>query len=730
MFTDVYLWLEPSAGMFITIIGMTCLVASFMALVKILRDNMSQELPLTSIIDSMQAKPGHTTDLQTSGLYTEFMDEAEVLNTVHNTSTNSDAASERIKLMFDTSPLIIEYWDKDHNLIDYNETAALFYNRQQGKSYTLKQIDFAEEHQPDGTLPRELWQRYLSEAFDRGYSKFEYVLHKRNKTMYLEVSARRLKVADEFVVVTYTSDISAVKEMLQEKERKDIAESNSQAKSRFLALMSHEIRTPISAVLGIAEIQLHKRTHTPEAEEAFSQIYRSSSTLIGILNDILDLSKIEAGKMELAIKKYDVANMIQDVTQMHAMNLESKAFKFKVTADKNLPSSLLGDELRIKQVLNNILSNAFKYTTKGTVEFKVACEASKKDEHINIVITIKDTGCGMTEEQVAILLSEDYVRFNEQLHSHVQGTGLGVSIAQNLLKLMDASMVIDSTVNVGTNIAITIPQKVTDGKTIGLEVSYLLGRMEANTPKLDYSPTSMPYGRVLVVDDLESNLYVAKGLLELYELQIETSQSAIPILEAVKNGEVYDIIFMDHMMPDMDGMMATKLLREMGYNKPIVALTANALVEQEEEFLQNGFNDFISKPVKATHLYDVLTKHITPQPWNVYPHDSSRASSGHNRHDLFTIAWGEFIKKHPNVVSDISSAMERGDFETARYLAHTTKSLADLLNEKELTEVAQAIEITFAKKEPALHSLLDKMQNGISEVIGKYTVSENKPHAK
>ena len=543
--------------------------------------------------------------------YTEFLNEAEfsVFKQDTHISENSDvttnSANERIKLMFDTAPLIIKYWDKDYNLIDYNKTAALFYNMPAKPDKSVGIDYIATEFQPGGIPTRELWENYLNEAFEGGFSKFEYVLQRGGKVVHLEVNARRMKVMGEYVVVTYASDISAANEMLLEKERKAVAESNSQAKSRFLAHMSHEIRTPISAVLGIAEIQL-RNTHSPEAMEAFGQIYRSSTTLVGILNDILDLSKIEAGKMDLAVKKYDVADMVQDVSQMHAMSLGNKKFKFKISMDENMPRNLLGNELRIKQVINNLLSNSFKYTDTGFVKLSIMHEPAQ--ERINMILIIEDTGCGMTEAQVSALLNEDYVRFNEQ--PDVLGTGLGISIVQNLISLMSAKMEIDSRINEGTKITITIPQQTADDVVLGQETARRLEKIEAEAPTLSTEIIPMPHGRVLVVDDMESNLFVAKGLLGFYELQVETCLDAATALEKIKGGEIYDIIFMDHMMPDIDGMQATKMLREFGYKKPIVALTANALVEQEEEFLRNGFDEFLSKPIKTSRLHEVLVKYV------------------------------------------------------------------------------------------------------------------------
>ena len=598
MFTDIQLWLAPGPGLAITIIGVVCLIAVFVFLIKTLRDNMSappapaRAVPF--VPEMVRGSAVNYSELE----YTEFMDEAEPVDVFPQISYEQKdlqaAENQRIKLMFDTAPLIIEYWDKDYNRIDYNQTAALFYSTPSNADYV-----------------NDLWREYLSKTFEDGFSKFEYEAVGSNKTLHLEVVARRIEINGAYFVVTYTSDISANKEVLHEKEQKAIAEAHSQTKSRFLAHMSHEIRTPISAVLGIAEIELNRK-HTREAKEAFRQIYRSSSTLVGILNDVLDLSKIEAGKMEISVKKYEMVAMLQDVTQMYAVSLENKKFKFVVCLDPSLPYNLLGDELRIKQVFNNLLSNAFKYTDKGEVKLVVTAKPGNTPGIINIEAIIEDTGCGMSPEQVNTLLSEDYVRFNQP--ENTVGTGLGISITQNLLALMDATMKIESQPGIGTKVSIIIPQQLVDNRVLGEDAARRLEMLETATPQLCSKRTPLPNGRVMVVDDIASNLYVASGLLKLFELQIETYLSVVDAIETIKAGNTYDIIFMDHMMPDMDGITATKILRQIGYTKPVVALTANAFVDQEEHFLNNGFDGFLAKPIKSEQLYEILQKYITSTP--------------------------------------------------------------------------------------------------------------------
>jgi signal transduction histidine kinase/CheY-like chemotaxis protein len=392
-------------------------------------------------------------------------------------------------------------------------------------------------------------------------------------------------------------------------------DAESRQKSDFLAKMSHEIRTPMSAILGITEIQLQDRTLREDIREALGKIYNSGDLLLGIINDILDFSKLEAGKMELVPVKYYVSSMINDIVQLNKIKNENKPIEFRLQVDELLPTEVFGDELRIKQVLNNLLSNAFKYTDKGEVSLAVSVEQTKGiSTNATLVFKVKDSGQGMTADQMHKVFDE-YSRFNLQANRTTQGTGLGMSITRNLVHMMGGTISVDSTPGKGTEVTVRVPQR-TDGSgaMIGKEMAETLQQFKmssvSQTEKSEIIYDPMPYGSVLIVDDVETNLYVAKGLMAPYDLAMETAVSGFETIDKIKAGSVYDIIFMDHMMPKMDGIETTKILREMGYTKPIIALTANALVGQAEMFMRNGFDGFISKPIDVRQLNTTLNKMI------------------------------------------------------------------------------------------------------------------------
>ena len=394
---------------------------------------------------------------------------------------------------------------------------------------------------------------------------------------------------------------------------KEEADAANKAKSSFLSIMSHEIRTPMNAILGISEVQLQKETLEPSLKEAFEKIFTSGDLLLSIINDILDLSKIEAGKLELLTDKYEVASMISDTTQLNMMRIGDKLIKFDLKINENLPAYLIGDELRIKQILNNLLSNAFKYTDEGYVELSIYPETGRNDNEITLVISVSDTGQGMTDDQISKLF-DVYSQFNRQVNRTKEGTGLGMSITHNLINMMAGNIQIKSKPGEGSVFTVRFPQGKYGSDIMGREAAENLEQFRMRSreffEKINISHDPMPYGSILVVDDVEANIYVAKGLLTLYDIKIDSANSGIKAIEKIKNGQKFDIIFMDHMMPDMDGIEATKQIRDLGYKAPIIALSANALGGQAEVFIKNGFDDFISKPIDIRHLNHILNKYV------------------------------------------------------------------------------------------------------------------------
>jgi len=391
-----------------------------------------------------------------------------------------------------------------------------------------------------------------------------------------------------------------------EQQRAEAAEENNRIKDRFLAKMSHELRTPITAVLGISEIELRKAKHEKGVSELFAKIYKSSRALLGIVNDLLDISKIDDDSMEVVSVKYNTLEMLDDFTLLHLVYTDSKDIQFEFSVDENIPCALVGDALRIRQVVNNLLSNAFKYTEVGTVSLCV------KWNGYALIISVRDTGLGMSLEQQEQVF-EEYSRFHER-QLNTMGTGLGMAITRALVHKMDGTIKLESEEGTGTHVVLELPQGIADAEPLGKEVAQKFRSFEHNmhvsANLLDTPPEQMPYGKVLVVDDVEINLYVAEAMLETFGVSIELCESGKLALEKIENGNVYDVIFLDHMMPELDGVEVVQILRERGYDHPIVALTANAVKGQEEFFLSSGFSAFMPKPIEYQLLHTLLIRFV------------------------------------------------------------------------------------------------------------------------
>jgi len=413
------------------------------------------------------------------------------------------------------------------------------------------------------------------------------------------------------------------KQNIQLRELGDALQAAQLAKTNFLANMSYDMRTPLNAVIGLSELSLTKKAVPPDVRGYLNRIYGSGITLMEVVSDLLDVSNVESGKFGIMPGEYDLPYFINDIVKVNADHIGSKPISFRIMPDDKLPSRLIGDSLRIRQIFNNLLSNAFRYTSVGTVDWRISTE--REGDSIWLVSSISDTGMGIKAEDIEKLFLDYNNRLDDNRVRNLEGaSGLGLSLAKKIASLMDGTISVESTWGKGSTFTVRIKQKYVNDETISAELLATLKNYKYVERKhsdiADMQRIQIPKAKVLVVDDVEINLEIAQGMLEPYGISVDCLLNCQEAVEVVRRGETqYDAIFISRWMSSgIDGKEAVRIIRSdinSDYAKtvPIIALTANTVIGNKDIFHSWGFQDVLSKPLDIRHLDEVVNTWIAPR---------------------------------------------------------------------------------------------------------------------
>ena len=399
------------------------------------------------------------------------------------------------------------------------------------------------------------------------------------------------------ILMYFTIENPDIKMIEQLNIAREQAEKANAAKTDFLSNMSHEIRTPLNAIVGFSNLLLDDKDVPEKAKDEVRDIVMASDNLLEIVNGILDISKIEANKLEIVNNEYSTKKVIDELVALSKGRLGDKPIEFKTNFDKDLPPVLYGDAGRIKQICVNILTNAIKYTKEGWIEFKIS--SVKKDNICRLIISVEDTGIGIKEKNIDKLFNK-FERLDIEDNVTIEGTGLGLAITKKLVDLMHGKIVVQSVFGKGSKFTVCLDQRIVENPTIKVETEKSLNEEIVVNNK-----------KVLLVDDNKINLKVAERLLESYGIKTESVDSGFACLDKIKAGEKYDLIMLDDMMPRMSGVETLKKLKEIpGFNMKVVALTANALTGMKEKYLADGFDNYLAKPINKDELNKIINKYL------------------------------------------------------------------------------------------------------------------------
>ena len=593
-------------------------------------------------------------------------------------------SEERTKLMLDSAPICCQLFDSSLNLIDCNQEAIKLFGFKDKQEFMLRYDELYPEYQPDGQRSGNMITACLNKANETGgcIVKLEYKM-RDGTSMPANVTISRLEKGDDYFLAVYTQDLREHNRMLEETRRADIAEESNKAKSSFLAMMSHEIRTPMNSIMGFAELALDSLEidTVPWLSDYLVKIKDSTKGLLRIINSILDISKVESGRMELEREPIELNDIFMHCHSAVMKEAAEKGVDLSFYPQPIPDKKLLGDPIRLYQALLNLLSNAVKFTESGTVKLTSQVR-SMSESTVTVYFEVRDTGIGMSAQQIDKIF-EPFVQGDTGTTRNYGGTGLGLPISKTVVELMGGKLSVESTPGVGSSFGFEV---VFD--TIDITDEALIERSELGITKKPHFE-----GLVLVCDDNIFNQEVIyEHLKNVGFMTVVTGNGKAAVekvKERVKNKEKpFDLIFMDIFMPVMDGVEAAGKIMELGTGTPVVALTANIMSSELEEYKKHGMYDCLAKPFTKNELWHILLKYLKPVSVSVI--DEHVLAEGEV--SLLSHLRQNFAKSNKNTYAEIAKAFDEGDFELAERLAHTLKGNAGQIGERGLQEAAAAAE--------------------------------------
>ena len=518
---------------------------------------------------------------------------------------------------------------------------------------------------------------------------------------------------------------------------KTAADSANKAKGDFLAQMSHEIRTPINAVLGMNEMIL-RESDDDKILDYSENIQTAGKTLLSLINSILDFSKIEDGKMEILPVRYDTVVLIHNLVNSVFERARVKGLEFRVNADPDLPSVLIGDDVRVTQVIGNLLTNAVKYTEKGSVTLDIRCSAVTGDEAV-LSVSVSDTGIGIRKEDLDKLF-ESFTRLETERNRNIEGTGLGMAIVTKLLALMDSKLDVESTYGEGSVFSFELKQKIADASPIGNALEHKLGRSVKQKKQYEQYTGA----KVLVTDDNDMNLKVADNLLRVFGIKPDLATSGEQTLELMGR-QHYDLLLLDHMMPQMDGIQTLQKLREQSLvpeGTAVIALTANAVLNARDKYLEAGFDGYLSKPISLDELAKMLSEHLNTG--KAAAQDASQSADTDSTTDDaqlrelsekgFSVGTAlgycvndagfckelmrDYADSYEKRTAELDGALESGDMKLYRTFVHSLKSASKTIGADDVAELSLELEQASERGDAELVSA----RNGeLKELYGRRT---------